>query len=143
MIVDASVLLCAFFPDEAQAQAQSLVREHVAGRAPLKAPALLPYALSNAIWQAERRRRVTRTQADQILQALIGLEIEIIPQALGEMLPLARRFNCSAYDAAYLALAEVCHEPFITADERLYAAVHAELDWVIWLRDYAGDARTE
>jgi len=138
MIVDASVLLCAFFPDEAQAQAQRMVREHVAGRVQLKAPALLPYELSNAVWQAERRGRVTRSQADEILQAFAGLDIEIIPQTWGEMLPLARRFNRSAYDAAYLALAEARKEAFITADERLYHAVRDHLDWVIWIRDYPG-----
>ena len=143
MIVDASVLLCAFFPDEAQAQAQSLVREHVAGRIQLKAPSLLPYELSNAIWQAERRGRVSRSQADEILQAFIGLDIEIIPQTLGEMLPQARRFNCSAYDASYLALAEARQESFITTDERLYAAVHAHFDWVIWIRDYPCAVETE
>jgi predicted nucleic acid-binding protein len=143
MIVDASVLLCAFFPDEAQTQAQRLVREHVAGRVQIKAPALLPYELSNAVWQAERRGRVTRSQADEILQAFAGLDIEIIPQTWGEMLPLARRFNRSAYDAAYLALAEARKEPLITADERLYHAVHSQLDWVIWIRDYLGDEETE
>ena len=143
MIVDASVLLCAFFPDESQIQAQSLVREHVAGRVLLKAPSLLPYELSNAIWQAERRGRVTHSQADEILKAMIGLEIETISQPMAAMLPLARRFNCSAYDAAYLALAEVRQEPFITADERLFAAVHADLDWVIWLGDYPVDGQPE
>jgi predicted nucleic acid-binding protein len=141
MIVDASVLLSAFFLDEAQARAQSLVREHLTGRVPLKAPSLLPYELSNAVWQAERRGRVTRSQADEILKAMIGLKIEIISQPIAAMLPLARRFNCSAYDASYLALANECKESFITADERLYAAVHADLDWVIWLGDYAVDAQ--
>jgi predicted nucleic acid-binding protein len=146
MIVDASVLLCAFFPDEAQPKAQKLVREHVAGRVPLKAPALLVYELSNAVWQAERRKRISATQADEVLQAFAGLEIEIIPAAfplreasMGELLALARRFDCSAYDAAYLALAETNKEPFITADERLYHAVRGQLDWVIWIKDYAGN----
>ena len=143
MIVDASVLLCAFFPDEAQTQAQRLVRQHVAGRVQLKAPALLPYQLSNAVWQAERRGRVSRSQADEILQAFAGLDIEIIPQTWGEMLPLARRFNRSAYDAAYLALAEARKEALVTADECLYNAVHGQLDWVIWIRDYPGDEETE
>ena len=37
MIVDASVILSAFFPDEDQAQAQALIREHVMGRVTLAA----------------------------------------------------------------------------------------------------------
>jgi predicted nucleic acid-binding protein len=81
MIVDANAILRAFFSDEAQAQAQAVVREHVIGRIHLSAPALLPYELSNAVWRAERLGRVTRTQADEILQAMVDLDIEIIPQA--------------------------------------------------------------
>jgi predicted nucleic acid-binding protein len=136
MIVDASVILRAFFPDEAQAQAQAVVREHVAGRIQLKAPELLPYELANAVWQAERRRRISAAQANEILQAMEGLQIEILPLAWGEMLPLARRFECSAYDAAYLALAERLGEPLVTGDERLYHAVHAHLDWVQFVEEY-------
>jgi predicted nucleic acid-binding protein len=136
MIVDASVLLHAFLPDENQPNALAIVREHASGRLHLKAPALLPYELSNAVWQAERRVRITRSQADRIIQSFSMLDIEIISQSWGEMLPLAHRFERSAYDAAYLALAEHLGEPLITGDERLYHAVHAHLDWVMWIEDY-------
>lgn len=136
MIVDASVLLRAFFPDEAQPQAQALMRDHVAGRILLKAPDLLPYELANAVWQAERRGRISSAQADEILQAMEGLRIEIEPLARGAMLSLARRFERSAYDAAYLALAEKLGEPLITGDERLYNAVCSRLDWVQWIGSY-------
>jgi len=136
MIVDASVLLHAFLPDEIQPNALAIVREHVLGRLHLKAPALLPYELSNFVWQAERRGRVTRSQADRIIQSFSRLDIEIISQSWGEMLPLARQFERCAYDAAYLTLAERLGEPLITGDLRLYNAVHAHLDWVLWIGDY-------
>lgn len=136
MIVDANVVLRAFFPDEAQAQAQAVVRDHVAGRIALKAPDLLPYELANAVWQAERRRRINAEQANEIIQAMEGLQIAIIPLEWGETLPLARRFERSAYDASYLRLAEKLGEPLITGDERLYQAVHAHLDWVLWVEAY-------
>ena len=86
--------------------ALKLVRAHVSGKLHLKAPALLPYDLSNAVWQAERRGRINRSQADRIIASFAGLDIEIISQPWGEMLPLARQFERSAYDAAYLTLAE-------------------------------------
>jgi predicted nucleic acid-binding protein len=136
MIVDASVLLHAFLPDELQPNALAVVRQHVSGRLRLKAPALLPYELSNAVWQAERRGRVTRSQADRIIRSFADLDIEIDSQSWGEMLPLARQLERSAYDAAYLTLAERLGEPLITGDERLYNAVHAHLDWVLWIEDY-------
>ncbi len=137
MIADASVLLCAFFPDESQAQAQALLRDHAAGRARLKAPTLVVYEVTNAVWQAERRGRISSVQADKILQAASGLEIELLPLEWGESLPLARQFNRSAYDAAYLSLADRLNEHLITADERLYNAVHSKLKWVEWIGNYS------
>ena len=137
MILDASVLLSAFFPDEAQAQAQAVLRDHASGQVRLKSPTLLTYEVTNAVWQAERRGRISKTQADEILQAASGLDIELLPVQWGESLPLARRFERSAYDAAYLTLAERLGEPFITADERLFNAVRSKLKWVQWIGDYS------
>ena len=136
MIIDASVLLSAFFPDEAQAQAQAVLRRHAEGRERLKAPTLIVYEVTNAVWQAERRGRISSAQADEIVRATAGLDVELLPLQWGESLPLARRFARSAYDAAYLTVAERQGEPLITADERLYNAVHPKLKWVLWLGDH-------
>jgi predicted nucleic acid-binding protein len=137
MIVDASVLLHAFLPDELQPNALALVGEHVAGRLHLATPALLPYELSNAVWQAERRGRLTPDQAGRVIDSFRDLDIEIVPQPLGEMLPLARQYNLSAYDAAYLSLAQSRGENFVTGDQHLFNAVKGTLDFVIWIGDYA------
>lgn len=61
---------------------------------------------------------------------MAGLQFEILPLDWAEMMPLARRFARSTYDAAYLSLAEKIGETIITSDERLYNAVKARLDWV-------------
>jgi predicted nucleic acid-binding protein len=62
-----------------------------------------------------------------------------ISQEWGEMIPLARRFIRSAYDAAYLVLADRLGEPLITGDERLYHAARNHLNWVWWVADYGAE----
>jgi len=52
------------------------------------------------------------------------------------MLPLARQYDRSAYDAAYLTLAQQTGEPLVTGDKRLYNAVKGKLDFVIFVGDY-------
>lgn len=58
------------------------------------------------------------------------------PVPLTQSLDLAYRHNRSAYDAAYLALADALNAQLITADRRLYNAVHQKLGWVLWITDY-------
>ena len=73
MIVDASVLLRAFFPDEQQVQAQALIRDHVTGRVRLVAPTLMLYEMTNAVVQAVRRGCITDEEGEDILTAFDGL----------------------------------------------------------------------
>jgi len=136
MIVDACVLLRAFLPDEKQAQAQTPVRDHVSGRVQLVAPTLLLYEFTNAVVQAIRRGRISGEDGDAILSAFEGLGIAMEPVSWRQILPLAQRFDRSAYDAAYLALAEARGEPLVTGDLRMYNAVHDHLDWVRWIEDW-------
>jgi predicted nucleic acid-binding protein len=136
MIVDASVILSAFFPDEAQDQAQALIRDHVIGQVQLAAPTLLLYELTNTVLQARRRGRINDELAADILSSFEGLGIALEPVTWQQMLPLAVRFDRSAYDAAVLALAKVTDQCLITGDSRMYNAVREHLDWVQWIGDY-------
>ena len=133
MIVDASVILRAFFPDEDQAQAQALIRDHVSGRTRLLAPTLMVYEVTNAVVQGVRRGRITDDDGEAILTSFEGLGIEMESVTWQQILPLARRFDRSAYDAAYLALALARGEPLVTGDQRLYHAVRDDLDMVRWI----------
>ena len=138
MIVDASVVLGAFFPDEEQTESQALIRDHVIGRLQLAAPDLLLYEVTNAVVQARRRGRISDEQVEDILSSFEGLNIALRPVTWQQMLPLAQRFDRSAYDAAYLALAESTDQPLVTGDLRMYNAVREHLDWVKWIGDYQG-----
>ncbi len=136
MIVDASVILSALFPDEQQNQSQAIIRDHVAGHISLVGPTLLQYELTNAVWQGVRRQRITMPQAQEIMTVVDELHISLHHISWQNCLSWAEKFGRSAYDAAYVALAAERNEPLITGDLRLYNAVHQELDWVIWVGNY-------
>jgi len=134
MVIDASVILRGFFPDEeGQAEAQSLIQRYAFGTLELIAPTLLPYEVTNAIVQAVRRDRIQPQVAAEILESFRDLAIPVFEPALDQMLDYACCYDRSAYDAAYLALAAERDVPLITGDRRLYNAVQAHLDWVLWI----------
>ncbi|MBN1954997.1 MAG: type II toxin-antitoxin system VapC family toxin [Anaerolineae bacterium] len=133
MIIDASVVLRAYFPDEEQVEAQELIRDHVAGRVDLVAPTLILYELINSVRQAERRERITTQEGESILESFERLGIKLEAVEWKETLVLAREFDRSGYDAAYLALAKARGEKLITGDQRLYNAVRDHLDWVEYI----------
>lgn len=138
MIVDASVILMAFFPDETgQTQAQALIRAHALGAIELRGPTLLSYEVTNAVLQAVRRQRITMEIAEDILTAFKDLAIPLEEVVTHQALETAHRYDRSAYDAAYLTLAESLNMGFITGDQRLYNAVSQQLPWVLWIGDYA------
>jgi predicted nucleic acid-binding protein len=139
MIIDASALLPAYFPDEDQLPSQRLLRDYVLGELDLAAPTLLVYEIANAVMQAIRRGRIREEQGMEALDTFEGLGIPLFPVTWQGMAAFARRFDRSAYDASYLALASERGEPFITGDRRMYNAVKEDLDWVIWIGDFFED----
>jgi predicted nucleic acid-binding protein len=79
MIVDVSVVLRGFFPDEeGHAKAQALIRAYAQGEIELHAPTLLPYEVTNAVLQAIRRDRIAPEKGQEILVAFQGLSIPTV-----------------------------------------------------------------
>ncbi len=136
MVIDASVVLRGFFPDEeGRIAAQSLIRAYVQGEIPLLVPTLLPYEVTNAVLQAVRRSRLSLVQGWEILRTFQDLGIPTAEVSWLRALELAHTYNCSAYDGAYLALAEEHSTQLATGNRRLYHAVHNHLPWVLLLEE--------
>ncbi len=103
-------------------------------------PSLWRYEVTSVIRNRVQRELYPPDQEEEAFATVHLLPVEVV-QPVGlhrRAWELARHFNRpAAYDAHYLAVAEMVGCPFWTADRRLYNAVHDELAWVCWLADYA------
>jgi predicted nucleic acid-binding protein len=137
IIADAGVLVAAYLQDEpTHESALGLVRVLAEGTVRWLAPSLLPYEFTNAMLKALRAGRLDEDTLEQAIAETAKLTVFTLAVDQLATLALARRFGRSAYDAAYLALAEQENAPLITADRRLHNAVKEALPWVIWVADW-------
>ena len=133
---DASLALKLVFNERDSSQARALWEEWKIQQTTIIAPSLWGYEVTSVI-----RNRTHRGQlAPEMEEAALAI-VHQLPVHLVEMTglhrrawELARHFDRpAAYDAHYLALAEMASCPFWTADEHLFNRVCRELDWVRWL----------
>jgi predicted nucleic acid-binding protein len=123
-VVDASIVGCWCFPDEADALADlAFQRVHAEGAI---VPALWWFEVRNLVVMAERRGRLEPTGAAEFLADLEDLPVRIDREPHGEtILALARAHRLTVYDAAYLELARRLDAPLATLDRALAAAARA------------------
>jgi predicted nucleic acid-binding protein len=134
VVIDASVILRGFFPDETgQTEAQALIRAYAQEEVELLAPTLLPYEVTNAVLQAVRRDRIDLETGHEILTAFEALGIPTAEVSWHRTLELAHTHDRSAYDGAYLALAKETGDDLVTGDRKLHNAVRDHLPWVLWI----------
>jgi predicted nucleic acid-binding protein len=125
-VVDASVALAWCFDDERSEVAEGAI-EQVLAEGGL-APPHWPLEVANAIRNAERRGRIEASAVPRLRTLLAGLPVDVhpldIPEAMASI-DLARDFDLSVYDAAYLQLAMTRGIGLLTIDERLATACTA------------------
>jgi predicted nucleic acid-binding protein len=98
---------------------------------------LLPYELTNGLWQAVRQGRLTPADIEGILQKYELFEIPLYPVRPKAVIALGKNLGYpSAYDLTYLALAEEKKAPLVTADRKLYNAVHEKFLRISLIRDF-------
>jgi predicted nucleic acid-binding protein len=130
VVVDTSVVLAFYLPAEPlKAQALNLLAEYATGRVKFATTTLTMYEILNVLSRCVRGVKSGQSmQFDQALAvhaAITNLAIEEYPVGpLAErILDLTVRHARSAYDAAYVALAEHLGVELVTADERLFNAL--------------------
>lgn len=146
--VDASLAAKWVFEEEHSREARALYRDALSSSERIVAPPLLPIEMTNIIRQRMRRLKSPTSQLLSIAEARVALQrflaipVELrLPSELHQRaLELADAFGLpAAYDAHYLALAQMLGCDFWTADRNLVDAVGAQLPFVRWI----GERREE
>ena len=123
-VLDASATLAWCFEDEKTAPAASVL-ERLRDQEALVPPLWL-LELANGLVVAERRGRITRAESTRFLGLVGELPVRIDQTTTldlaSSVMELARQYDLSAYDAAYLELALRLGQPLATIDERLRSA---------------------
>jgi predicted nucleic acid-binding protein len=121
MVVDCSVLVAALFEEPEALDCTRLLGGHA-----LHAPSLLPFEFANVA----RTKTRAGAPAGKVRAALIAfdeLRIELHNVPALPLHALALGTALSAYDAAYLWLADQLQAPLSTLDQRLAAASQRHL----------------
>jgi predicted nucleic acid-binding protein len=133
VVVDASLALRWVLRDEKEARADALLEQWIASITEMLAPPLFPAETTNALYLSVKRNRLTMAEAQLALDTIMQLGVQITePSDLyRHSLRLAATYSLSnAYDAQYLALAEIESCELWTADERLAATIKPSPSWL-------------
>ncbi len=137
--IDSGVLLKAYFPDEeGHKEAQRLISDYARGTITFYAPSLLAYEILNACLVALRMARFPKERAKDLMNEMLGIEIvkEDIEPLRERIFDISAKYGTSAYDGAYVAIAESKHMPLLTADKKLYNKLKHHFTFVKWIGDY-------
>jgi predicted nucleic acid-binding protein len=124
IVLDASVALAWCFPDEASDYADSVLL--AVENQPVIVPAIWSVEITNALLVGERRKRIRQPEVRRFVELMNGLSVvedgQPFSDTVSNILPLAREYNLSAYDAAYLDVAVRRELSLATLDSSLQKA---------------------
>jgi predicted nucleic acid-binding protein len=122
IVIDTSLTMAWCFEDEATDDTDAILDRLLQDEAIV--PCLWEFEMTNVLLVAERRARITEAQAARFLDLLtqLPIRIDVSPTDVTALLAAGRRHGLSAYDAAYLVLAERLAAPLATLDDVLATA---------------------
>jgi len=115
IVVDASFLVVALGDDDDQGNS---ARARLHG-AELAAPHLIDLEIASVLRSAVRTGRMTAQRARQALGDLADIDVERVAHTILLARVWELRDDNTAYDACYIALAELLRAPLLTCDARM------------------------
>jgi predicted nucleic acid-binding protein len=124
-VLDSSIALALALPDETSEQADYFF-SRASGESIFWVSALWWYEIANALIGAERRKRLSENDRMRLIELYRMFPIQtdsvLDSDAMYRFHTLAMEYELSAYDAAYLELAQRRGLGLATLDQRLHSA---------------------
>ena len=124
-VIDSSIALAWALPDETSKEAERFLSRILVGNI-FWVPALWWYEMANALLMAQRRKRLTEAERIRLIELYRKLPIQtdiiLDSDIIGRFHTLAIEYNLSAYDTAYLELAQRRGLGLATIDRQLRSA---------------------
>ena len=138
LVVDSSVAIKWFIPENNQAEAMAIVQEWIAGQLECVVPDWFFVEVGNILWKKHRQQSITQYDITQTLQEMDKLPFRVVAsRPLNDAaVSFAIQHDRTVYDALYIVLAKEENCSFVTADDRLANAVAAHVSNVIKLSDW-------
>ena len=119
IVLDASAVLEWLLQTRVGARIEARV---FAEAATLHAPHLVDIEVAQVLRRYVKKGLITGSRGDQALEDLVDLSLTRYPHDMLLSRIWALRDNLTAYDAAYVALAEALDAPLVTCDTKIAAA---------------------
>lgn len=140
LVIDASVLIKFYVPEILSDRAERLLAKVEREEIGLLAPDLIYPEAGNTLWKKQRLKELTRSEVEEITDAILSLplKIEASKPLLSLAVALATAYGITVYDALYISLAKVYETTLITADRKLAEGLDKTdlRDSVTWLGSY-------
>ncbi len=128
IVIDASMALRWVLAEELEPEA--IAARLYVGEQGGYVPGNFQTEVAHGLLQAERRKRITASDASAALADIMELALKVELPNPHVIVSSAREYGLTSYDAAYLALALQSGYPLATGDEQLRkAARNAKLLW--------------
>ena len=124
-VIDSSIALAWALPDKTSKGAERFLSQILVGNI-FWVPALWWYEMANALLMAQRQKRLTEAERIRLIELYRKLPVQtdmtLDPDIISRFHTLAIEYNLSAYDTAYLELAQRRGLGLATVDRQLRSA---------------------
>lgn len=129
IIIDSSVVVKWYLPDEENTDAIKIKSDFTRKLVSVNVPLLFFYEVSNILRTVSKSLRIDTEKSTKAFEDILNLNFTTYfsKELFRDALQKAFNLDITAYDAAYVALAENLQIPLFTADEKLVKKAKSRL----------------